>query len=577
MSKTTAFWLATTLAFAWLPTSTIVAVESDEERFEDRRDHLLKMLSDPGLLPVRHESFTKKLQSRQWQHFHASLAQELRVSEANEYFAARDVQSDEWLALMMLNTYCEFKESLTDAAKDRMRDIVPSYAEGLKGRELDAVTGASNENHLVNWKAIYLLAEQEFGGGDTRLVQQARESFSHWVQYRIRYGMGEFNSPHYAAASLHALLLIYDYHDDPLLKHWAHLGIDAILANYALLSLNNIRGGPYFRTIFTDEFADVAPRDEHRNGVDDRLYEVGYLFFGNCPPPVYRKNDGHFLAACITTTSYRLPKAILDLATDMKARGRYEVKLRRRDRFGKDYNLYYHITPAFSLGSMQNRVELDNFHTGRARSNVDHWNNQVWELTFAHPRQILGPQRDLSSMSVEKENPNTANMQYKSVLFYKGLVLDYNNNLAEGDGSFTTRTIDGKTLSFWCVATKDSEVYIATTHYADEQAGILEIGSESDYESFQQFQTAITSAASHCEDTGLMTRYTSTLGDVIAYDHGKATVNGKPFALSGYETYESRFANSQWGEAVMEFSINGRRLRLDAKNSEQPIHQITTQ
>lgn len=548
-----------------------------DDGFQERREHLLRMLCDQSLFPVRHESFTKKLQSRKWQHYHACLARGQRVAEADQYFASREVESDEWLALMMLNTYCEFKESLNAPAKMRMREIVVSYADGLKDRKLDAITKVSNENHIINWKTIYLLADQEFGSGDAALVRQARGSFSQWVQYRIRYGMEEFNSPHYAAASLHALLLIYDYHTDPLLKRWAQISIDAMLANYALLSLNNVRGGPYFRTIFTDDLSDVAPRDEHRNGTDDRLYEVGYLFFGNCPAPTYRKNDGHFLAACITTTTYRLPTVIRDLANDKKARDLYEVKLRRRDRFGKTYNLYYYITPAYSLGSMQNRVELDNFHSGRARTKIDHWNNQVWELTFAHPRQILGPKRNLVNMNAEKTNSNTATMQYKNVLFYAGHTLDYNNNLAENGGSFSTQTTDEKTLSFWRVVTGDDDVYVATTHYTDAQAGILEIGLKPDYESFGQFQTAIRSAPSYCKDTGLITRYTSTLGDIIAYDHGKATVNGKPFELDGYPTYESQFAKSAWGEAVMTFSIGGRQLRLDARSLVQPIRQESNQ
>lgn len=332
--------------------------------FQERRQQLLEMLSDPGLFPVRHESFTKELQSRQWQFFHASLAQGLRLEESNEYFASREVHSDEWLALMMLNTYCEFKESLTAEGRGRMRDIVLAYARGLEHRQLDAITKASNENHLINWKTIYLLADQEFGGGDLVLLKQARDSFKQWVQYRVKRGMEEFNSPHYAAASLHALLLIYDYYEDPSIKQWARIGIDAMLANYALLSLNNVRGEPYYRTIFTDEFLEVAPRDENRNGLDDRLYEVGYLFFGNCPAPTYRKNDGHFLAACVTTTTYRLPKVVFEIATDKTARGRYEVKLRRRDRFGQVYNLYYHITPACSLSDL--RKPLGNFGLGRS-------------------------------------------------------------------------------------------------------------------------------------------------------------------------------------------------------------------
>jgi hypothetical protein len=145
--------------------------------FQERRQQLLEMLSDPGLFPVRHESFTKELQSRQWQFFHASLAQGLRLEESNEYFASREVHSDEWLALMMLNTYCEFKESLTAEGRGRMRDIVLAYARGLEHRQLDAITKASNENHLINWKTIYLLADQEFGGRRSGAAQASPRFF----------------------------------------------------------------------------------------------------------------------------------------------------------------------------------------------------------------------------------------------------------------------------------------------------------------------------------------------------------------------------------------------------------------
>ena len=453
-----------------------------------------------------------------------------------------------------------------------MKETVLAFANGLARRDLGAIRGVNNENHLLNWKVIYLLADQEFGVRDPSRRDEATESFKRWTQYRIERGMEEFNSPHYIARSLHPLLLMYDYFDDAQIRQWAQLGIDSILGDYALLTLNNVRGGPYYRTIFTDTFPDVAPRDEHRNGFDDHLYEVGYLLFGNCDPPTYRKNDYHYLVPGITTTSYRLPAALYELATDKQARGRYIVQQRRRDRFGQIYNLYYHITPAYSLGSLQDRVPLDNHHGGDSKP-VDHWNNQVWELTFADPWKILGPKRHLGSMSVERENFNTANMQYKNVLFYKGEFLDYNGNLSDDGGSYSTETSGDKWLHFWSVVTDDGTVYIGIIDYPRAGGGILEVGLEGDYPSFAAFQARIRGAKSHCVDTGLVTRYVSTKGDVITYDHGTATVNGAPFALKDYATCDSPFAKSRWDEGVMEFSINGKSLLLDARELAHPIRE----
>lgn len=544
---------------------------------EQRRQVLLEMLSDPGIRPVQHGDSTSNIPSREWQFYHASLAQGIRVEEANEFFASLPDQSNEWLSLMLLNTYCEFERVLAPPAKLKMREIILSYANKLAQRNLSAITAASNENHLINWKAIYLLSQQKFGVQDPSKCDEAKESLKRWIQYRIQRGLEEFNSPHYVARSLHPLLLMFDYSDDESIRQWAQMGIDSILGNYALLTLNNVRGGPYFRTIFTDSFQGIAPRDENRNGFDDHLYEVGYLLFGNCAPPSYRKNDYHYLVPCIATTSYRLPAALYELATNKQARGRYEVQARRRDRFGQVYNQYFAITPAYSLGSLQDRVPLDNFHSGTTTSTpVDHWNNQVWELTFADPLKILGPKRNLLSLSAERQNPNTANMQFKNVLFYKGEFLDYNGNLSDGGGSYSTQDAGDKTLHFWSVSTADAgKVYVGIIDYAREGGGILEVGLEDDYPSFAAFQEQLRRADSQCTDTGLVTRYVSTKGDAIAYDHGDATVNGVPFALKQYATYDSPFAKSGWDEGVMEFSIHNNSLRLDARDLDHPQRMVS--
>ena len=559
---------STTLAL----TIALVASTARADDFDHRRRYLLDVLSDPGIFPVQHDYSTAKIQARKWQFYHACLAKGIRMDEANAYFASLPVQSDEWLTLMLLNTYCEFKDVLAPAAQKRMKETILVYANGLAQRNLRAICGVNNENHLLNWKVVYLLADQEFGVRDPSRLDEASASFKRWIQYRIERGMGEFNSPHYIARSLHPLLLMYDYYDAAVIRQWAHLGIDSILGDYALLTLNNVRGGPYYRTIFTDTFPNTAPRDENRNGFDDHLYELGFLLFGHCAPPTYRKNDYHYLVPCITTTSYRLPTALYELATKKQARGCYTVQQRRRDRFGQVYNLYYYITPAYSLGSLQDRIPLDNYHCGDSKP-VDHWNNQVWELTFADPLKILGPKRHLGSMNVEKENSNTANMQYRDVLFYKGEFLDYNGNLPDAGGSCSTETVGDKSLHFWSVPTDDGQVYIGLVDYPRAGGGILEVGLEADYPSFVAFQERIRGATSHCDDTGLVTRYVSTKGDAITYDHGIAAVNGTPFALKDYATYESPFVKSRWDEGVMEFSINGKSLYLDARDLAHPIRR----
>jgi hypothetical protein len=141
-------------------------------------------------------------------------------------------------------------------------------------------------------------------------------------------------------------------------------------------------------------------------------------------------------------------------------------------------------------------------------------------------------------------------------------------------GSYSTETADDKSLHFWSVPTDDGPVYIGIIDYPREGGGILEVGLEADYPpGFTAFRERIRDAMSHCKDGGLVTRYVSTKGGAIACDRGKATVNGAPFGLKHYPAIESPFARSRWDQGVMEFSINGKLLLLDARDLARPIRR----
>lgn len=201
--------------------------------------------------------------------------------------------------------------------------------------------------------------------------------------------------------------------------------------------------------------------------------------------------------------------------------------------------MYYYITPSFSLASLQDRIELDNHLTNNTTTPPDYVNTQVWELTFSDPTKKLGPMRNLNVQTgyeniAETENPNTANMQYKNVLFYKGIFLDYNHNLHVGDGSYARDRVGDKVLHFWRVATDEGDVYIGVTNYPEAKAGIIEVVRSQDYESYDSFKTAVRNAPSSCQDTGKKTSYTSAKGDEIRYNNstgepgdGSATVNSR--------------------------------------------------
>jgi hypothetical protein len=222
-------------------------------------------------------------------------------------------------------------------------------------------------------------------------------------------------------------------------------------------------------------------------------------------------------------------------------------------------------------------MELDNHLTNRATKPFDFVNTQVWELTFSDPMKILGPKRRLDVSTggeaplSESDNPNTANMQYRNVLFYKGEFMDYNGNLSSSGGAYHTKSVGSKTFHFWHVHTSEGLVYVGATHFPSAQAGILEVRSGDDYSTFQAFIKDIEDNFSICQDTGLQTTYLSTVGDRILYEHGKATVNGKDWPLHGYELYESPYVQSDLGSGVIEMTKGKTSLRLDFRNKNKPI------
>jgi hypothetical protein len=310
---------------------------------------------------------------------------------------------------------------------------------------------------------------------------------------------------------------------------------------------------------------------------------AGYQFFGNTPLPAYLFTDQILNYGFVTTSKYPPPKAIVAIA-NRQAQATYEFKSHQRSVTSKpspgpiDWDMYYYITPSYSLGSLQDRVELDNHVTGRLTR--DYKNTQVWELTFSDPLKILGPKRELLVSTseikevVEEQNPNTANMQYKNVLFYKGQFMDYNSNLSAGGGDYSTQKAGDRQFHFWLVQTSKGAVYVGVTHYPSAEAGIVEISTAKEYPNYEAFKQDIRDNHSSCRDTGLYTSYTSCKGDKIIYDHGRATVNGTNWLLHGYELYECPYVNSAHASGVI--TIGNKQigtLIMDFRDPAKPIRK----
>ncbi len=543
------------------------------EDFESRRARLLDMLTSPRMLKGDIDSGGYSYR-RQWQYYNACLARGIRLAEANRYFAeSEDLAAEEWPVLMYIRTYFAFKDTtLGPEARERLAAVMLDYKKNHFRSKMIESFGTNGNHSIVNF-SMYLLLDQEFGNGPKH--EAVRDKFIRWVQYQGRYGRDEVNSPHYLDRSLLPLLNLYDFIENPQLKLWAQMAIDQIATDFAVLSLDNVRGGPWCRAHHRHS-PGVA---EINDGTQDTFWVVGYQFFGNSPMPKYLFNDQILNYGFITTSGYRPPEVAVAIA-DRKARGTYEYKSHQKAVYSKPspgtigWDMYYYITPSYSLGSLQDRVELDNHVTGRVTK--DFKNSQVWELTFSDPMKILGPERNLAvstgekKEAVEPKNPNTSNMQYKNVLFYKGQLMDYNGNLsAAGDRS--AESAGERELRFWRIPTLETTVYVGVTHYRSSQAGIVEVSTAQEHANYEAFKRDIKDNPGSCRDTGQYTSYTTCKGDRIVYDHGRATINGKELPLHGYELYECPFVNSAHASGLI--TIGNERigtLVLDFRDQNTP-------
>ena len=548
---------------------------STEEGFETRRAQLLEMLTSPKMLAGDIDSGDYSYR-RGWQYYNACLARGVRLAEANRYFAeSDDLAAEEWPVLMYIRTYFAFKDTtLSPKARERLAAVMLDYKRNSYRSKAIESFGTNGNHSIVNF-SMYLLLDQEFGNGPKHGV--VRDKLIHWVQYQGKYGRDEVNSPHYLDRSLLPLLNLYDFIEDPQLKLWAQMAIDQIATDFAVLSLDNVRGGPWCRAHHRHS-PGVA---EINDGTQDTFWIAGYQFFGNTPMPEYLFNDQILNYGFITTTGYRPPEVAVAIA-DRKTRGTYEFKSHQKAVYSEpspgaiDWDMYYYITPSYSLGSLQDRVELDNHVTGGVTK--DFKNTQVWELTFSDPLKILGPKRSLAVTTGEKKevveptNPNTANMQYKNVLFYKGQFMDYNGNLSAGGGDCSEEMAGDREFYFWLVKTPGNAAYVGVTHFPSAEAGIVEVGTVEEYSDYEAFKRDIRDNISSCRDTGLYTSYASCKGDKIIYDHAKATVNEKNWPLHGYELYECPYVNSAHASGVI--TIGNEQigtLTLDFRDPDKPM------
>ena len=224
-----------------------------------------------------------------------------------------------------------------------------------------------SENHDAEAKSFYFLAAQIFShradyrgreyADKSTVAQQYKAWHDHWSNYfdeRAKKGLFiEKGSPGYHGYTLQAILNIYNFADDPVLRQKAGMILDLDFAGYAQEEFNGVWGGPKSRSYPADGY----------DGATDSMTNMGNLLFGaGTTVPA----DNHVLM--LATSGYQPPPVVESLATGHAAMGSYEIVTRR---------------PGYGLTSVDTApATLHDWHVNPTKSVLDY--------AYATPGYVIG-------------------------------------------------------------------------------------------------------------------------------------------------------------------------------------------
>ncbi len=185
---------------------------------------------------------------------------------------------------------------------DAKRDVWDS-----KGGENGQVTNSVGNLLAAQWmKDLSEYSNRKYDDGSSPREQYEAwvAQMSQWLDERVKRGQFQEYGASYQEYTLSALLNLRDFAEDPVLKKKAEMFLDLAFAAMAEETVNTQRGAP-----------------KARSKGHDRTCRPYKLLF-NAPGSTITENEwmNNYVQA---TSNYYPPKAIVDMATDIKGRGNY--------------------------------------------------------------------------------------------------------------------------------------------------------------------------------------------------------------------------------------------------------------
>ena len=451
-----------------------------------------------------------------------------------------------------------------------------------------------SENHDAQAEGFYFMAAQIFkntpgyankvyADGST-VAQQYKAWDAHWSSYfdeRAKRGLFiEEGSPTYHGYVLDAILNIYNFANDPVLREKADMLLDLDFADYAQQQLDSIWGGPKSRSYPTDSY----------NGANDSMTSLGNLLFGRATTI---GGDNHVLM--LATSAYSPPPVVESMGTNHAGLGSFEYITRRpgggpvsptpNDDWlvNPDQSVlnYAFVTPDYVMGT----TELKPGEKHIAPSSQNRWEGITFNAgggARIYPQAApsnFSPTND-AFLSVQKENvliTEKQNYTDKSTLVYFGNTLT--QVVAKGGWLFAQQgpsyvAVRPAIGSYhWLTSAKNrahspSDRFIQLT---DKVSPIIfEAGRSAGYSSFAAFEKHI--LGNKITHTSNAVTYTSKGTKFTMFsDTGKAPlINNERITYTPPLVFNSPYMRSAFGSGKITIKFGSQSATYDFSKTNTP-------
>jgi len=489
---------------------------------------------------------------------------------------------------------------LTAAAENNLVAQMWAYAKTYShvSQAADTWKLYGSENHDAQAESFYYLAAQifshradyrnrKYNDGST-VAQQLKAWHDHWSNFfdeRAKRGLFvETGAPTYHGYTLDAILNIYNFADDSVLRLKAGMVLDLDFADFAQQELNNIWGGAKSRSYPPSSY----------DGSDDDMTLMATLLYG---PTQKLRGDNHVLM--LASSGYCPPPVVAAMIANRAGMGSYSYVTRRPgigpSGFDENHNwsvqapysllTYAYCTPQYVMGT----AELKPGTVTVAPSRQNRWQGIIFGTT---PGDRVYPQAGPPSFS--PANDSFLSVQHDNVLI-TAKKADYNQPTLV----YFPNTLDALAEKGGWIFVEEGGAYLAVKpvtggyHWlssAKNQAGqrglrFIQLGKLSapiifnaalaSSSTFAAFQTRILHNALSVANGNLSYQASDGTRFTFFGDLSKAPqINGQGPGYATKRVFNSPFMQSIWGSGKVTITYAGHGSTYDFSHPTAPTKSV---